>query len=544
MKIAVLSNVNMDMLISSLKKSYDVFDVEGYGNWAGYAVSKDEKLSAFNPKYVFCVFDGSDLIKNCRSAGEVDKELDLTAGLVNLLAANYPGSIIAVSDIDVRDKRIKAGKSPDLSRYAEKSWSERLSEAAAGSDRICVFDLKGIVEQYGRSSVYADNMWYMGSIPFSLKSIQFFAAEIDLLISRNENPRKKVLVLDLDNTIWGGVCGEDGPNGITLGETGIGRAYQDAQRKIKEIGETGVLLAVVSKNNPEDVKAVFDSNRFMILSEKDFTKIKCSWNSKTENIESLAIELNLGPDSFVFLDDNPVERAEVTGNIPGIIAPEFPKDVSKLPALLNEIYKKYFWINRLLAEDEAKKEQYEQESRRAEIRSSAASLEDYIKSLDIEIEMSKDPVTHEERIVQLINKTNQFNVLSRRFDTLEYDKYVKENGLVYSANVSDRYGDSGLVVILMARIEGRNAYIDNFLMSCRVMGRQIEDAFMQAVKDDLASRGVKKLFAEYKRTSKNKPVENLFEKLSFKLTGETDGEKEYYIDLPNDARPLLKVKWS
>lgn len=531
------------MIIGEAAKTHEMFSSEGYGQWISYALQKNDELSAFDPSIIFLIIDGNALLETYSDFNSGVEEIHNSFSYIRKLAENYPYSAIAVSNIDVSRQRIYPAAAECVELLWEAEWAKCLAEAAQVSN-IIPFDLKSIIEAEGRKNFYSEKLWYTGSIPYGLKSFNPFLSAINGFAEKHAAVRKKVLVLDLDNTLWGGVVGEDGVDGIVLGQSLIGAAYRDAQKRIKEIATTGVLLAIASKNNPEDVQAVFRDNPHMVLKEDDFVSIKANWEPKFVNIQKMASELNLGLDSFVFLDDNEVERESVRINLPQVTVADFPRDAAKLPKAVCDIYGKYFWCARETAEDKKKTQQYHEEANRKKALESAASMDDYLKSLNIKIVINEAQPAQFERIVQLLNKTNQFNTNTVRMDMAQFLKYVEEKcSSVYVANVSDKYGDSGLVAIMLAHKDGETLYIENFLMSCRVMGRQIEDSIVYAVEKQAEALGIKKVAGSYMPTAKNKPVENLWDRLGFELKSEANGEKHYELLLPNENEPLIGAEW-
>ena len=544
MKICLLSNTNCDLIVSNLKKKYELFETEGYGQWVSYSLVANDNLIIYNPKVIIVLLNGNDIVSSFDDIDYVKNELISIKNTIEMLANNYSNSIIVVSTIDFYNRAIKENNKKNMDSYYSVLWNDLLDELVKNNKSIVKFDLKEIVEFYGRKQVYADNMLYMGSIPYSIKGNSLIAEELDKVISRLFSTRKKVLAVDLDNTLWGGVIGEDGPNNIVISESNLGRAFRDTQKRIKEIADTGVLLSVISKNNQEDADLAFNENKFMVLQKSDFISFKCNWEPKSKNIIELASELNVGLDSIVFLDDNEVEREEVRHNAPGVVVADFPKDIANLPETIKHIYEGYFWINSLTEEDSKKKKQYEENYVRNEELKNSSSLEEYLINLKINIEINELEVSQKERVIQLINKTNQFNTNTIRMDMQELNSYISNNGKVFVANVSDKYGDNGLVVIALISIKNDNtAIIDNFLMSCRVMSRQIEDAFLYAIEEKLESLKIEKLYASYVKSSKNKPVEMLYERLGFELIECNEDKKSYYLKLPYLQKPLLEYKW-
>lgn len=545
MKIAILSNVNLDMLSKALSKRYEVFESEGYGGWAGYALRQDESLAAFSPEIIFLIVDGNALLSQCDSDDKAIIEIDNAFRYINAMAENYKGALVAVSDIDVMPNSIQAGNAPVMEALWEARWSNQLSGLCKTKSSVVRFPLKKLIDDNGRNNIYSPKMWYMGSIPYSVKSLPVFGNAIDGFVISATSVRKKVLITDLDNTIWGGVVGEDGPLGLDLGLSKTGAIYRDVQIRLKRLKETGVLLVAVSKNNPEDVDEVFRANGQMVLSKDDFVAIVCNWERKSVNIIRLAEKLNLGIDSFVFLDDNPVERAEVKAELPEVSVVDFPDDIANLPRCIEDAYQQYFWISNNTEEDLEKTKQYQQEQKREEVLKQAGTFEDYLRQLDIHVLIGEVQESQIDRTVQLINKTNQFNTNTLRFDNQGFRQFLQAEGhRVFVANVSDRYGDSGLVFVLMLHFDAdKEAWIDNMLMSCRVMGRTIENAIVKAVAERLYGEGVPKLHASWQRSGKNKPVEMLYDRLGFSLISSNTDSRDYVLVLPGDISIHFEAEW-
>jgi len=546
MKIAILSNVNLDMLIQMKSKTYDVFQTQGYGQWIHYALNTDEELNMFNPKCIFVLIDGFALLESFDNTDAGRAEIDKTMMLLDSLANRYSNFEIAISTINIRSRRIRPADEDFIETVWINYWNEKLKLIVAENKNVHRFELNRYISEIGENAFYSDKMWYMGSIPYSLNGLTLLSAAIDEFLTKLELIRKKVLVLDLDNTLWGGVLGEDGINGIVLGTSHLGAVYRDTQKRIKELKNLGVLLAIVSKNNLEDVIEVFRKNEQMVLNEDDFVAIEANWDDKAINIQKLAQRLNLGLDSFVFLDDNDIEREAVAQTLPEVTVPPFPKDVSDLPKTIYDIYKKYYWQWTTTNEDKMKTEQYKNEELRHQALKEMANMDDYLLSLNMKITINEVHDEQVERVVQLINKTNQFNTCTIRLSLSEFMEYRnKPNNKVYAVSVTDKYGDSGLISVVMVRREGVEAIIDNMLLSCRVMGRQIENSVIEAIENKLYLENVTKLNATYIPTAKNKPVEKLWDKFGFKLIETlSNGTKKYerYLNCKNNTA-LIKAEW-
>ncbi len=535
MRLAILSNVNLDMLSGLLKKEYEVFLPEGYGGWVTYALGRREDMAAFGADCIFLLLDGAALMRGL-SEGEYEEAMDKTLQYIRGLADNYEQSLLFVSTLDFLPERVAAGDAADAGLLAAALWERKLAVLLAENLRIHRFPLRELIAGCGRSRFYSRKFWYMGSIPYDMQGLHLLAEEIGKCLSRVKRARCKVLVTDLDNTLWGGVIGEDGVEGIVLDGAHQGAVYQDAQRQLLRMKEQGVLLAVASKNNREDVCAAF-AHPQMLLKEEDFAVISCNWEPKAENIAKMANELNLGLDAFVFLDDNEAEREAVRIALPQVNIAGFPTDMTGYADFLAELYETYFFQWRTTGEDREKTGQYRAERMRKEQKEAAVSYEDYLRSLGTKIRIAEVTEPLKERALQLMNKTNQFNTQTLRMEAPELEAYLKSGGRLLLAEVADRYGSSGWTAEFLYHREDDTVTVDNFLMSCRIMGRQIEHAIVDDILQRLRGQGVRAVQAFYKRTAKNKPVEQLWQQFGFAQTNATEDGASFVLKLADYKAP-------
>lgn len=541
MRLALLSNVNLDLLDPHLAKSFELYKPDGYGQWVQETFAPSPGLIDFAPEVLAVVLDGTALVEAASDDTAAAAEIDAALGHVERLVSHFPAVPLYVSRIDIRPRRIVPADALRSEDVLARRWAEGLDSLVAAHTTVHVFDLAALVAEQGRKAIYSDKMWYMGSVPYSIKGTGVIADALAARIGRASASRKKVLIVDLDNTLWGGVLGEDGPDGIQLGRSLVGAAYRDAQVRMKELAASGILLAIASKNDEDLVRSVLRDHPQMALREDDFVAIMANWEPKAANIAALATTLNLGLDSFVFLDDNPVEQEAVRRELPAVTVVDFPRDVSKLPDVVAGLFDECFFAARLTSEDAVKKQQYQAEALRASTKAQAASMEDYLASLGIEISLTAVRDDQVQRTAQLTGKTNQFNLVTARFSPEELEAYRARPGHhVYVANVADRFGDSGLVFVLMVSVAGDEATIDNLLMSCRVMGRHIEDAIVEAVEVALASEGVTRVRAAFVPTGRNTPVRELLDRLGYDRAGETS-ERVDYVRVLGAAAPERKV---
>ncbi|MBQ9555336.1 MAG: HAD-IIIC family phosphatase [Muribaculaceae bacterium] len=345
--------------------------------------------------------------------------------------------------------------------------------------------------------------------------------------------RKKCLVLDLDNTLWGGVLGEDGIDGIQLGGEYPGKAYTYWQRSLLQLARNGVILAVCSKNNEQDVQDVWLNNPHMVLKGEHFSAKRINWQDKATNIADLASELNIGMDSMVFLDDNPAERELIRQFLPLVEVPDFPEKPYQLMAFYRQLVEKYFRVYAVTDEDRAKTEQYRANAMRNAEQSRFADMESYLYSLDIAIDVIQADEHNLPRIAQMTQKTNQFNLTTRRYTIDDVSQHLDMGWRVYCMSVSDRFGDSGITgTVFLEPVDDVTVNIDTLLLSCRILGKGIEEAFIKTVFNLLRLDGYRAVRADYLPTPKNGQTADFYDRMGMTLevAGE-DGSKHYTMAL-------------
>jgi FkbH-like protein len=340
----------------------------------------------------------------------------------------------------------------------------------------------------------------------------------------------KALVVDLDNTLWGGVIGEDGMTGIKLGPEYPGAAYQALQRAMLDLTRKGILLAISSKNNPEDAMEALQSHPGMLLRPKDFAAIKISWNDKAQSLREIAQELNIGTDSLAFLDDNPFEREQVRASLPEVAVIDLPDDPMQYAATLRDL--PAFERLTLSSEDQQRSAMYAEQKQRSQAEQGFQSKEDFYRFLQQEAEISQVTPATLARIAQLTQKTNQFNLTTRRYSEQEISQ-LATNGRcqVLSIRVRDRFGDHGLVGVTIVRDQDAVCEIDTFLLSCRVIGRTVETALLSYVAESAAARGRRKLIGQFIPTKKNSPAREFYSQHGFILDSQNSEGTIWTFDL-------------
>jgi FkbH-like protein len=375
---------------------------------------------------------------------------------------------------------------------------------------VNIINIFKLVQQYGINTLFNEKNKYLFQTPFTKDGFKIIADEIKVKVELFYIKRKKVLVLDADNTLWGGIIGEDGVDGIKCDENYPGILYKKFHQKLKQIQSSGIILTMVSKNNFKDMEELFNKRKFP-LDFDDFLIKKINWQPKSQNIKQIAQKINVGLDSLLFIDDNPFEIEEVKDSIgvDGILINE-----ENILAILDDIRLKSISITN---EDKDKLNQYKSEQKRAEVFKDVSSIDDFIKSLNIKVTYWINNKSQLQRITQLINKTNQFNLTTKRYSQSEIEIFMN-NDKIFSFQVEDKFGDMGIVSVIIVK----DNKIDTFLMSCRVLGRKIEDQILNIVLKNVKMP----LEGTYIKSTKNSQVEDLYEKLDFELIEQTEIEKK------------------
>lgn len=533
-RIAILSNINMNFLLRTLKKNHEVYSTQGYGNELGLLFDNSSSYHAFGADITFFLMDLLELLQhdlrpeNCESCVKEWFRL--------FEAAKKEQCRYYISDAYLWGVETEILFEPGQRQRLEACWNDALRSLCEKHGNVYVFPYHDIISRLGEEKSFSLKTWYMGKILHTGEAQKQMAEAVEHCLSLSGRVAKKVLLLDLDNTLWGGIAGEQEHTPVILSEDHEGLAYKNLQRVIAGMKRSGVLLGIVSKNNEEDALKIINGHPHMILREADFAIKKINWEQKHVNIEAIGRELNLGADSFVFWDDNPTERELVKQLLPQVIVPDFPDRPEELAGAMCNIYHRYFEKATVTKEDLAKTRQYAENAERSEMQRQAVSFEDYLKKLKIKI-TRVDADRNMERLVQLVNKTNQFNLTTKRHEMTEMKKIVADcTKKVYLYRVEDCFGDYGIVSAAIVDVAGPPV-IEEFVLSCRVMGRNVEYGIVGEMERELAAEGYETLRGMYIPTEKNKPVELLYERLGYEeIECTPEGVRLYEVKL--DQRPL------
>jgi FkbH-like protein len=413
-------------------------------------------------------------------------------------------------------------------------------------DSTYFLDLEQVSGWMGRDRFYDPRRYFWTKQPFSEDGAGRLAEHLWAGVRAIVTGPKKVLVVDLDNTLWGGVVGETGPLGVELGEGPDGEAFRAFQAHLKDLSKRGVAVAVCSKNNPSDARGPFEQNPAMVLSLDDIAHFEASWEPKTVGIQKIAETLQLGLDSFVFFDDSPAEREHIRQALPEVEVVEVAEDPAEFIRALDRGL--WFETARLTGEDRRRSEQYRVENQRRAAQASFASMDQYLASLAMVADVRPIGEADLDRVVQLIGKTNQFNLTTRRHGLPALRKLLDQpESIGLTLRLKDRFGDYGLISVLIAVADGQDGAleltIDTWLMSCRVIGRTAEEFLFNQLCSAARGRGVERLIGCYISSPKNGLVQNLYDRLGFRRRGQPDnGTVVYDLELAQapPARTLVQ----
>ncbi len=416
-------------------------------------------------------------------------------------------------------------------------FNERL-RGLADEQKVDLLDLNAWASGEGLRAWHDPVLWHKAKQEVSPVAGPLYGDLVGRLLAAQQGRSSKCLVLDLDNTLWGGVIGDDGLEGIHLGQgSALGEAYVAFQRYARDLSGRGVILAVCSKNDEKNALEPFEKHPEMILRKKDIACFVANWNDKASNLKLIAQQLNIGLDSLVFVDDNPFERNQVRGECPQVAVPELPEDPSLYPACLANAG--YFESIALTRDDLARTEQYQKNLEREKAQASFGNVAEYLKSLEMELIWGPfDPLSLP-RVTQLINKTNQFNLTTRRYSEEDTSRFASDpKSITLRCRLTDRFGDNGIIGIVIAVQEGPDDWdIDTWLMSCRVLGRGVEQAMLDLLVQEVSARGGKRLLGRYIPTEKNGMVKDHYAGLGFVALGDPGpGETRWVLGVDDKKR--------
>ncbi len=435
----------------------------------------------------------------------------------------------AIPSLGVLDSQSEAGQSGLIRQI-----NRELRRIAAGFHGVYILDYDALVARHGSEHWHDERKWLTARLPIAAGYLLQMAREWMRFIVPLNAPLSgrtaKVMVVDLDNTLWGGVIGEDGMAGIKVGAEYPGAAYQSLHRALLDLSRKGILLAVCSKNNLDDAMEALEKHPGMLVRAKHFAAMRINWTDKAQNLREIAEELNVGIDSLAFIDDNPFEREQVRSALPEVTVIDLPKNPLEYAAAVRNCAA--FERLTLSAEDQQRTEMYAAQKQRSGAEQTFQSKEDFFRFLEQEAELEPVSDLTLARVAQLTQKTNQFNLTTRRYTEAQIAEVAKKPGWhIFSIKVRDRFGDHGLVGVAITHDVGEQCEVDTFLLSCRVIGRTVETALLAHLADSAAQRGRKRLEGWFLPTKKNAPARDFYEQHGFELQATSCEGSLWTLDL-------------
>lgn len=422
--------------------------------------------------------------------------------------------------------------------YQIRKLNLMIMEGAQQIKNVYLVDVNYIQSIYGRNNFYDDKMYYIAKMPFSTEILPEISKQVIDIVKSFMGLVKKCAILDLDNTLWGGVIGDDGLNGIQIGELGVGHAFSEFQMWLKELKRRGIILAVCSKNNEDTAKEPFEKHPEMVLKLSDISMFVANWEDKASNIQNIQQTLNIGMDSIVFFDDNPFERNLVKSMIPEITVPELPED----PALYLSYIKSLnlFETASYSEADKDRTRQYQAEIDRQGLQKKFETFDDYLKSLEMVAQAKPFDEFYYPRIAQLTQRSNQFNLRTIRYTEAEIERVANSNdNFTIYYTLKDKFGDHGLIsVVILDKKDDETLFISTWLMSCRVLKRGMEEFIINKIIEVAIENGYKKVVGEYIKTPKNSMVEHIYEKMNFDCVG----DNKYVANVDNYKLNKTNIK--
>lgn len=467
---------------------------------------------------------------NAHSAAKITEIADKLRFVADAIPSSAPFYIFTLENI----YRVVVSDSERKVDEAIASVNELAWKIASEKSNVRVIDFGEFLARYSPADWINWKFYFLSQMIVNPAIAPAFKDWWAKKLSELTLPRKKCLVLDLDNTLWSGVLGEDGISGVKMSGDYPGNAFMYFQEALVSLANSGVIITVCSKNNEADVKELWEQNPFVKLGPKHIAAYRINWQNKADNIRELAKELNIGLDSMVFVDDNPTERELVRQQLPEVSVPEFPKRPYCLMEFYASMVNDYFRTYSLTNEDLAKTEQYKANALRASAKAAFTNLTDFIRSLNIRIEVVKANEFNIPRIAQMTQKTNQFNLTTRRYNEADINDFIDKGDEVYCIAVSDRFGDNGITGGIIISFKGNVAYIDTLLLSCRILGKDIETVFVKSILNLLYGRGIRVVNARYIATAKNAMAADFYDRVGFECVSETDNTREYLLRMTSE----------
>lgn len=550
-RLAILRSFTVEPLIPLLRASgfsaglHLRVHLSDYNVYVQEIIDPQSRLYGFRPDVVILALQTSDVapqLWNGYDDSTADRRADLIADTVNhyriwieaFRSHNQADLIIHNLEVPAIPSRgLLDGQSVDGQRDAIVEINRQLRVIAGEHRGVHILDYDGLVARHGRSQWTDERKRLSIALPIAASHLIHLCDEWMRFLHPITGRIAKAVVIDLDNTLWGGILGEEGVAGIQIGREYPGAAYLQLQRALLDLHQRGILLAIASKNDPEDALEVLANHPDMLLRPTHFAARRINWQDKALSLREIAAELNLGVDALAFLDDNPVERERIASELPEVTVIDLPDDPFRYAQAVRDC--PAFERLSLSQEDLQRGHYYADQKQREELQRASSSPEDFFRSLRQVVEISSVSPTTLRRVAQLTQKTNQFNLTTRRYSEQEIASLAnREDAQVFAMRVEDVYNDNGIVGVAVLRHQGANCEIETFLLSCRVIGRTVETAFLSFLSQQARARGAAKLSGWFLPTRKNTPAADFYARHGFALTTQTTAGSLYEFDLSGD----------
>ena len=543
-KVALLGDTATQLLVTAIKGeavdrglSLDIYEGE-YNQVERQLMDPTSELYEFDAELTV-IFQSTHKLGEYHSSLSIEKQEQLADDRLSFILSLCERPFFANKKIiyfnypEIEDTVFGsyANKVESSFTYQVRKLNYELMNLSRKYPNLYICDIAGLQNMFGRRFLFAPNVYMTTEMVLSVNALPYTASRVVDIIAAIKGQFKKCLILDLDNTVWGGVIGDDGLEGIELGHgLGIGKAFTEFQMWVKKLKQRGIIICVASKNNEETAKEPFEKHPDMVLKLDDIAVFQANWETKVDNIRTIQSILNIGFDSMVFLDDNPFERNIVRENIPGITVPELPDD----PAM----YLEYLYSLNLFETasysnaDKDRTKQYQVEAKRVSLSKTFTNEADFLKSLNMVSTVSGFTKFNMPRVAQLSQRSNQFNLRTVRYTEIDIESMAKDPEVIdLTFTLEDKFGDNGLIaVVIMKKLDEETLFVDTWFMSCRVLKRGMENFTLNTMVEYAKKKGYKKIVGEYIPTLKNKMVEQHYPNLGFSSIN-TAESSQYVLDL-------------
>ena len=546
-QIGILSNLTINTFKEILEYSCRVEKIEPQVEIGNFDNIVQDSLAFKNKKLIIIFYDILAVVDQINNYFE-----DIDEGILNQLTQKL------FSEIQIILENLKSTPSVIFNLFSDVYFPYNVQQPsrislfvieindflkANAPSNFILNNIDKIYSQLGFSQCFDKRFYLAAKAPYTVNFFKEYTSSIQSVILKNNGKNKKAIIFDCDNTLWKGIIGEDGMDNIEMsGNSANGLVFQRIQQIALYLSKRGIIIGLCSKNNEADVLEVFRSHEDVVLKEENIVIHKISWADKANSLMQIASDLNIGVDSLIFVDDSSFEINLIKDQIPEILCIQVPNIISEFPPLLLRYINKYFNLNPT-KEDLQKTEMYKKQVLRNSERDSFTSIENYLSFLEIEIQVFENDSTLVTRIAQLTQKTNQFNLTTKRYTETEIEHFINSDMYnVYAVSVKDKFGESGLTgVCILSKDESNvnQVYIDSFLISCRIIGRNIEFVFLDYIIKKVINQKVKTIFAFYIPTKKNSQVAPFYDALKFQLVNETNDRKDYALNLDYYVPPTI-----